>query len=53
MKPIFTEAESKAIEHISRQCGHTWKAAMAYRAMMQAIKIRKQPEGWTEPKKTK
>jgi len=29
MKPIFTEAESKAIEHISRQCGHTWKAAMA------------------------
>lgn len=50
---MMTETEKKAIEHIAKQCGQTFKAASSYRAFMQGVKLRLELESWTPPTKPK
>jgi hypothetical protein len=49
---IMNELEKKAAEHIAKTCGTVFKAAVAYRAFMQGVKLRMELEGWTPPAKS-
>lgn len=49
----YTELERTAINHIAKMCASTFKAAAAYLALMRAIKLRIELEGYTPPAKEK
>jgi hypothetical protein len=47
----YTELEGKAMNHIAKMCSSNYKAAASYLALMRAIKLRIELEGYTPPLK--
>ena len=49
----YTEPEKNAMNHIAKMCSSCHKAAASYLALMRAVKLRLELEGYTPPTKPK